>query len=595
MNDKARNEIDDKYKWDLTDFYKTDEEFYQDCEEVIKIIDELAKYKGKVTQNGQSLYEFLTKTEEFYARLNTIDVYGHWLRYTIDMTDNDAQKIKLKADSMFKYYREKLSFIENELYKADLNKLQKGEPKLRPYKRFLDSFIKGKKHRLSDKEENIISKTQNITNQAFSIYNNITVADAKFGTININGEEIQLNRTNYQKFIKHENRDIRRKAYQTRNQFYKDYKNSICNTFQMSVNKVVFDSTIHKFNSPLEQFLFEQELSTATFDTLMSFIPDQNGLLKRFEEVKRKLLKLDKLHDYDLALEPKLNISNTIEYDKAIAIIQEALKIFGDEYANNLTKMLNNHLIDVYPNKGKRTNGYEISSYKQMPRVLYNYHESISDVYNLAHEIGHAMHAYYTNKNQPYLYYDNKHLQAETASLTNEVVLTDYLIKQAKTKDEKIYYLISHLDQVTLYFFITGICAKQEHQFYQRALENNPMTADEMCQSYYDLFKAQYEGSNRVIEEEVKYTWMLRYQYHTPYYFAQYALAMSAALATGYNIINQKPGFKEKYLDFLASGDSIPTRELYKNLDIDLENSKTYEDVLKYIEEKVSLLEELIK
>jgi Oligoendopeptidase F len=593
---KDRNEIDSKHKWNLDDYYTSDAEYFSDCDKAKKALDKLEKYKGKITNNGKNLYKFLVEKDKVENWIEQIYVYGYYYRYHPDTTDNDGQTAKSKAEELYNYYLKKTSFVENELLSADLKELVKDYSKNELYEYYLNKLLRNKEHTLSDAEEMILAKMSNAMGVGRDIYECIMYSDVDFGEIkDEEGETIQVTSANYSQLMRSKNRDLRKRAFESKHNYYKNFKNTISATYKATVKEALFVSDVRKFSSALEMNLFNNELSDKVYSNLLNSIKGNTDILKKFLDIKRRLLNLDELHMYDLAVTPELEVNDKIEYNDAIKFILSAISVISDDYKNKVIEYLDKNMIDIFPNKGKYTGGYQVGTYKKMPRILYNYTNTFSNLYGVAHEIGHAMHTYYANDNQPYIYSNYNIVAAETASLTNEVILTDYLLKSAKTKDEKVFYLLKHLEQIDNYYFSVILNAEHEKAFYENEIKEMPLSLDNMSQVYYDLYN-EYYGGNKVITDDLKrYGWMHYGHYHNPYYFYKYALGMSAALVIGNNINNNKEGFTDKYISFLSNGASKSTLELFKELGVDLESKETFNSVIKYFREKVELLEELIK
>lgn len=592
---KERSEIDSKYKWELTDFYQDDNSFYVECENAKKTLDDLENFKGKIAKTGKALYEFLQEKDKVESVIEQLYVYGYYFRYHPDTTDSNGQLTKNKAEEIYNYYLKKTSFVENELLQADLKSLIEEYPKNQEYEYYLNQLLKRKEHTLSDAEELILAEMSNISNTGRDIYDCIMYADVDFGEIvDGTGEIIKVTTANYSQLMRSKDRELRKRAFESKHKYYDKLKNTISSTYKATVKEVLFISKIRKYSSPLAMNLFINELTEKVYNNLLESIEGKTDILKRFLEIKRTLLNLDELHMYDLAVTPELDVNDKIEYDDAINHIISALSIINDEYKNQVVKFLDNKMIDVFPNKGKYSGGYQVSTYQKMPRILYNYTNTFPNFYGVAHEIGHAMHTHFANENQPYIYSNYNLVLAETASLTNEVILTDYLLKNAKTKDEKIFYLINHLEQINNYFFSVILNAEHEKYFYDNEIRGNSLSLEDMSQAYYDLYIKYYGGNKIVIDDFKKYSWMQYSHYHSPYYFYKYALGMSAALVIGNNINNKNVEFTDKYIKFLSSGGSKPTIELFKELGVDIESKETFNSVINYFKEKVELLEELV-
>ena len=591
--EKLRSEIKDCYKWDLKDVFNNGKDFGKACKEAQNLIKKVKTYKGKLTENSVTLLEFLELQVKIEILLEKIYAYGNYYCIDIDTRSSEGQKTRDKAIKVYIEYIDAASFVEPELLSKDITKLIKENPKLKLYERHLNDIIRFKPYILSLKEEELLAKLEDITGSGYNIYKNLINADANFGKIkDENNNSVELTAGNYLYYIQSKNRNVRKNAYNKRNGFYKKFYNTLASTYKDTVKENICTSKIRNYKDPLERDAFGINISRSVFETLIRVVGNGTTDLKRFYNLKRKLLNLQTLHKYDFLASPELNFKDTISYDDAISKIKKALEIFGEEYTTVLNKFLNNNMIDVYPSKGKATGGYQVDTYKDTPKILYNYQETYTDLYGVAHEIGHAMHSYHSHK-QPYIYSNYNLLTAETASLTNEIVVTNYLLKNAKTKDEKIYILIKHLDQLDNYLYATVVNATHEHTMYEKELKGESISNEDVCEIHYDLKKKYYEDTNIIIDEVEKYSFMRYPHYHRSYYFYKYSVSLCAAIIIGNNIETSKK-YKEKYISFLSSGCSLEVEDLYKLVDIDLTDEKTYLNAINYFKEKVDELETLI-
>lgn len=593
--EKLRSEIDNKYKWDLTRIFTNEKEARKAIDEVKGIQKELLTYKGKIMKSSDNLYNFLKLYDKASVKLEELIVYFIYGTYEMDTTDEGNQKNKDMIDRVVNDFYADMSFIDNEIIKGDYEKLLACDERLLEYKFYLEDLSRNKMHLLTDKEEQLLSSLKKVMDFGYTTYTNMMYTDVDYGKFkDKNGNTIYVNNGNYSKLLTNGDRSIRKKAYEQKYGYYKAFSNTISSSILQSIKESQVLSNIRGFKNSLEQSLFDDNISKKVYDNLIDSVSNNTAYLKRYYEIKNDLLGYKKIYFYDLEMMPKLGIKNSVSYVEAIAKIKDALEILGKDYIDNLDKYLNMNLIDVYSNKGKRNGGYEICLYSKGPFISYNFNGTYKDMLGLAHEIGHAMHSHYSITNQPCRYADYGLLLAEVASLTNEVIVLDYLIEHAKTKNEKIFYLMKQIEEIDHYLFNVVIEVEHEKKLHDAYENNIQMSTNEIMNNYKILKEKYYQSEKLIVTDEVMYSWMRHYQYHVPFYFYKYAIDMIASLVIGKRIIDKEDGFKNKYIKFLSSGKSNYPMELFKELGIDLEDKKIYIEAIEYFNSRVKLLEELL-
>ena len=431
-------------KWDLTKIFKSDKE-YRDCiNEVNKNTESILKYKGHIMDNSNNLFELLEIDTKIDYNIEKLYVYS-FLGYYDDMSNKEFINHKEEVLSLINNVSEKTSFIRPELLESNINKALEyinENKKLEKYKLSLERLFRYKNHTLSKEEERILSMSSDmfrLPEDAYSILNNV---DFKLGTIkDENNKIVELNHSNYSVFLTSKNKRVRRNAFNKMYEFYKNHINTISSLYIGNVKNNSFISKVRKYDSILEMHLFPDEVSEALYNNLINITNENLGLLKEYYKYKFKKLGY-KIHMYDLYVNTSKMIDKKIEYEEAIKITNNALKPLGDEYLNAFNHLLNNRCVDVYPHKNKRSGAYEWGTYGVEPYVSLNYEKTYDSVSTLIHEMGHAMHTYFSNKSQDYLYAGYPIFLAEIASTVNEVLLSEYLLNSTNDKDEKIYYLI---------------------------------------------------------------------------------------------------------------------------------------------------------
>ncbi len=591
---KTREEISEEFKWDLDKLVKDEADFNNKYDEVKRLLNKLIKYKGKILNSDKSLMDFLKLYELSNKKLSRLIYYSSNL-LNLDTTNNKSLSYKLKVDNLYKIL-EKLSFTENELIKGKDKIIQylKDNKDLRIYKHYFNNLFRYSKHILSEEKEELITKIQYGIIESYEVFNNIDSADVKFNVIrDEKGNDVELTHGNYNEYLCSNKRAVRKAAFEGMHEYYKNFINTIASIYRGKVKEEYTFSKIRNFKDSLDNSLFEENISRRVYDNLIISVHNNLKHLHEYINLKKKLLKMDKIHLYDLYANP--SFEKKVSYDEAKNIITEALKPLGDRYINDLGKAFTNKWIDVYPNKGKKSGAYCSGGLAEYhPYVLTNYNDSIHSLITLAHELGHAMHSYYSNNSQHFFYKYYTIFLAEIASTVNELLLDDYLYKRAKTREEKIFYIVTLLEKMRATIYRQTMFAEFEKNMHGNENKNIPLTVDELCNSYYDLNK-KYFGDYIEIDEIIKYEWARIPHFHSPFYVYKYATGMSYAVVIAEKLLNEEPGFKDKYIEFLSSGAKDYSKNILKELGIDIEENTIIDDALKVFKNKVAELNKLMK
>jgi oligoendopeptidase F len=377
-------------------------------------------------------------------------------------------------------------------------------------------------------------------------------------------------------YIRSKNRDVRINAFKNLYDGYKSLENTITSLYSSILNYDSINAKLRGYNSSIESYLDGKNISVKLYENLIKSVHSNLPNLYKYFEIKREMLGLDKFHLYDGYASTIKEIDKKYSFEEAKELVLDALKVYGEEYSNKLKEAFDNRWIDKYPNKNKRGGAYSTGSYDTVPYVLLNYTEEYNDVSTLAHELGHSMHTYFSCKNQPFATHDYVIFLAEIASTTNELILNDYMFKRAKTKEEKLAILNEKLDLFKGTIYRQTMFAEFEKNAHDYVDKGGVVTSDYLNNMYYDLNK-KYFGEDVVVDEEIKYEWLRIPHFYTPFYVYQYATSLSISCYVAKNILEETPGFKEKYLELLKSGGKDYPLELLKIIDISLDDTKVFD------------------
>lgn len=584
----------EKYKWDLTKFYKNEDDFNKEIDEANYLLEKITKYKGKILENDKTLLEVLDLDSKIDLIIERLYVYS-FLGYYDNMQDEKFQNYKERAINIFNKTYSERTFITPEILSSNYDRvleLISKNKKLEKYKFELENLFRKKKHILSESEEKILSElrdTFRIPDDAYTAINN---TDIKFGKLkDETGKKIELTTSNYTKLISSKDRKVRKSAFKKEYEYYKNHINTISALYIGRVKIDGFVAKTRKYKNILDMYLFDDKVSDKLYKNLIKITNKNTKYLKELYKIKEKSLGY-KPHMYDIYVNTSTILEKEISYEEGIEIVNKALSPLGKEYLETFNKLLNTNCVDVYPKNKKRSGAYQWGTYGVDPYVSLNYENDIDSVSTLAHEMGHAMHTYYSSKNQEYIYADYPIFLAEIASTVNEVLLSNYLIKNTNNKDEKIYYLVEFLDKFKATVFRQVMFAEFEHLIHKKYEDGEVLTKDVLCKTYYKLNKKHFSGAV-LVDKDIQYEWARIPHFYTPFYVYKYATGFISALIIADKLENDAT-FKDKYIEFLSSGSSDYPLELLLKLGIDISNEKVLNRAFDIFNEKVKLLKKYI-
>ena len=593
--EKKRCEIADAFKWNLKDMIKDSEEYERLCTEINMLADKIVAMKGNITKNSDNLLKYLETSSRLDELLEKVYVYSYLFHYE-DMSNEIGINYKERAERLVESINTKTYFTSSELLSILYDEVLgfiKENKKLKKYSFLLEKIFRYQKYTLSEKEEKIITLATNsfgTPHDAFSCLDNI---DIDLGFIkDESNKKVKLTNSNYIKFMSNDNRNVRKQAFKNMYAFFAKFINTISELYKGKIKENFFISNAKGFNSPLEKSLYSDNINVDVYGNFINEIHHYLPLMYRYIKVRNKALGI-KSHMYDIYVDLGKNDNSELKYDDGIKIVKDALKPLGDKYIEDLNHAFTDGWIDVYPNKFKRSGAYQWGCYGVHPYVSLNYENNNDSVSTLAHELGHAMHTFYSNESQSYNDANYPIFLAEIASTVNEVLVDDYFYKNAKSDEEKILYLSSFLDKVRTTIFRQTMFAEFEKIIHEKYQENVPITVNLLCDTYYDLNKL-YFGKNIVVDDAIKYEWARIPHFYTSFYVYKYATGLIAALSIASDIINNENDMKSKYMEFLKSGASDYPLNILRKTGVDITDKKTIKKAFTMFEEKLKLLEELV-
>ena len=595
MKQKLREEISNEYKWDLEAIYKNKEEFDDELKKIEQEIDKIDKYKDILMESSSNLLECLELDTNISRRLSKAHTYANCY-FDSDTGNASYQEMLGKVNNLYQKYSEKISFIEPSILKCDYNTIQKymeEAPALKSYERNLKEIYRFKKYILSDNEEKLISNLEKALDSSSTTYESLTDTDMTYGNIiDENGESVELTDSNYNKYIKSNDRRVRKEAFDELYRVYSNFKNTICSTIKGNIEANISIAKIRGYNSAIEASLFSDNIDVSVYNSLIDTVSNNLSSLFKYYDLKKKILGLDEMHLYDTYVSIINEKPREYTFDEAKELVKKALSVLGDKYINDLNNAFTEKWIDIYNNKGKRGGAYSGGSYDTYPYVLLNFEGTLNDVSTLAHELGHSMHSYYSRLNNSYQDSNYKIFVAEVASTVNELLLSKYLLKNTSDKREKLIILNNLLDLFKATIFRQTMFAEFEKNIYEKHEKGEILTAELLCSDYYELNK-KYFGNSVYVDDEIKYEWERIPHFYYYFYVYKYATGLSAACYIVNGILSGSKDALDNYLKFLTLGGSMDPLDELKVAGIDMTKPEAILSAIHMFDEILEEFEQL--
>lgn len=595
----TREQIPVDRTWDLEAIYPTDEAWEAEFAEVKSSLPTLEAFRGKLAESADTFYKALQKEDEISQKIGKLYAYAH-MRYDQDTTNSFYQGLNDRVMGLAAQVGKASSFITPEILSIDEEKIAQfliENEELKLYEHALERLNRSRPHILSEAEEKILAQASEVTkasSNVFSIFNN---ADLKFPTIkDENGEEVEVTHGRYIRFLESEDRRVRKDAFTAMYATYEKYINTFATTLSGQVKKDIFYADVRQYDSARQAALSSNHIPEIVYDQLVSTINEHLPLLHRYVRLRKKALGLDELHMYDLYTPLIQDSSMEVNFDEAKEFVLKGVAPLGEEYVQIVQEGYDKRWIDVEENVGKRSGAYSSGTYGTMPYILINWQNNVNNLFTLAHELGHSVHSYYTRKHQPYPYGDYTIFVAEVASITNEILLNEHLLKITDDKKQKLYLLNHFLEGFRGTVFRQTMFSEFEQLIHAKAHEGVALTAELLTNLYYDL-NVKYFGEDVVIDKEIGYEWARIPHFYYNFYVYQYATGYSAATALANQILTEGEPAVKRYIDFLKAGNSDYPIEVLKKAGVDMTSADPIkaacEAFAKTLDEMEQLLTEL--
>ncbi len=594
--ERIRSEVEEQAKWNLKAMYQNEEAINKDIEQLKQYHKDLLSFKGKIMESSETLKKFYQVYINYDKVLSNLYTYSHML-CDEDTTDSNHQAFKMKIDKLVEDLGAELSFISPEMMAISYDEVLKmieQDTSLKEYQFDLEKSFRYQDHVLSTREEELIAKASNAMGTGDEVFYNLDNSDIHLRPIHDEqGNLVELNNSNYNKYMNSKNREVRKEAFDSMYEYWKNLKNTVAATYKGQIKEDFFSSEMRKFDSPLKESLYSDNIDISVYECLIQTVHKNLDKMYQYVDLRKQILGVDELHMYDVYVDLCEEEAKPIPFEEGKQIVFDALKPLGETYLKDLNKAFEERWIDIYPNTGKKSGAYSWGTYDSYPYLLLNYNDTVDSVSTMAHELGHSMHSYYSNQNQEYLYHNYPIFLAEIASTVNEILLNDYLYKNAQSKSEKMLYLNEFLDKIKGTLYRQTMFAEFEMKIHDKYQAGIPLTEEEFSNTYYELNKL-YFGPNMISDEEIRYEWERIPHFYTSFYVYKYATGISAAIAFASDILNHVDGAVDRYLTFLKSGGSNYPLEILKNCGVDMTSEEPIQKALDMFEQKLQELKKLI-
>ena len=580
-----REEIPQQYKWKMEDLYATDEAWEADFAKLQAGIEDIRKFEGTLGESAENLLAMQKKSDELGLLAENVYVYANQKMHE-DTSNSFYQGLAARAQMLLVQLSESSSYIEPEILNIPEEKLEEmlKTEELAKYETYYRRLLRSKEHILSKEMEELLAGVAEVAEgpkDTFMMFNN---ADLKFPVITgEDGEPVEITHGKYIKLLESQNREVRKAAFEGMYGAYGKFKNTLAATYRANVKQAGFFAKARKYESSLAAALDGSAIPTAVYESLIESVHAHLPALHEYVKIRKEKLGVDELHMYDLYVPMVGEADKKIPYEEGKKIVLEGMAPLGADYQALLEKGFNEGWIDVYENEGKRSGAYSWGAYGTHPYVLLNYQDTLKNVFTLAHEMGHALHSYHSDEAQDFIYAGYKIFVAEVASTCNEALLIRHLLDNSKDDKEKAYLLNYFLEQFRGTLFRQTMFAEFEKLAHAKSEAGVPLTAEVLCDIYYNLNR-QYFGEDAVVDEEIALEWARIPHFYTPFYVYQYATGFSAAIAISSKILAGEEGIVEKYKKFLSGGSSLDCIDLLKICDVDMTTKEPVEEALKVFE-----------
>lgn len=592
-----RSEIPVEKRWAVEDLYVNDAAWEADYAEVSELIGKAEQYKGHLGESAQMLREYLDFEDNLDMRVETLYVYSH-LNMDVDTTNTVYQSMHMKAQMLYARLVEALAFAAPEIMaipKETLDSYRVSESGLKVYDRFFTVLERQRVHTRSSEVEAVLASAGEMAESPSNTFMLLNNADMTFPKIiGEDGEETEVTHGRYGGLLESKDRAVRKAAFESMYSSYGQFANTIAANFSANIKQAIFFAKARGYSSTRAMYLADSNIPESVYDNLIQVVHESLPSMYRYVSLRKKMLGVDELHMYDVYTPIIPECKMEVSFEQAKETIMAALAPMGEEYLTALKEGFENRWIDACENVGKRSGAYCSGCYVGHPYVLMTYKDTLDNMFTLIHEMGHAMHSYFSHKNQPHQTAGYRIFVAEVASTCNEILLTRYLLDHTEDKTEKAYIINHFLDGFKGTMFRQTMFAEFEMLAHKMLENGEALTADRLNEVYYGL-NEKYFGPDMVSDKEIRLEWARIPHFYTPFYVYQYATGIAASAALANRILELGKEGVDDYMKFLTGGGSEDPIDLLKMAGVDMSQKEPVESAMKLFDDMLKELEELLE
>ncbi|PSP95705.1 oligoendopeptidase F [Halobacteriales archaeon QS_4_62_28] len=592
-----RSEINEQHKWDLESLYATDEEWEAAFSRAEELVEDLAAYEGRATDDAGTLLETLESYEELMRTVANVASYAR-MRKDEDTTRDQYQALTARSQSLSADASSASSFLEPALQALawdDIEAMIEAEPDLADYEHYFDDVLRMKEHTRSPEVENLLAELSEVTGASGEVYNMLANADMEFPSVETpDGDPQPITLNNFTTLQKKPDRDFRRRVYETFYDEWETVRNAVGAAYKNSVKTDVKMARARNYDTAREAALDGPNIPVSVYDTLVDTVRDNLDALHRHADLKREAIGVRESDDsrgsqtpsdssgelqmWDLYVPLVQEESPEIEYEQACEYVVDAVAPLGENYQSRVDEGLESRWVDVYETANKQSGAYSGGTYDSQPFILMNYQDDVESMYTLAHELGHSLHSEYTSESQPYVYSGYEIFVAEVASTVNETLLTHYLLDTVEDDRLRRHVLNEYLERFRSTLFRQTMFAEFEHRAHEMSEAGEPLTPDRLDDLYHGLKSDYYEPA--AVDDRIAREWMRIPHFYRSFYVYQYATGISAAVALVDGILEEGEPAANRYVEFLRSGSREYPLELLQGAGVDMSTPAPVESAI---------------
>ncbi|NOX36088.1 MAG: oligoendopeptidase F [Calditrichaeota bacterium] len=592
----SREEIPDPYKWNVQDIYANDADWEADFQRVEAWLPELDEYRGRLAESATVLLGCLQLRDRIEEVLGRLYLYAG-LRSDEDSRVSHYQAMRDRVMALSVKANERMAFIQPEILAIPEDKLWQmleESPELRVYRHHLEDLLRMKDHVLPPEQERLLAMAGEVAQGPYHIFNMFNNADIRFPSIrDENGQEIEVTKGRFQKLLESRDRRVRQDAFDAFYGTYENWLNTLAATLSTSIKRDIFYARARKYQSALEAALHADNIPLQVYENVVRTINENLAPLHRYIEFRRQRLQLDAVAPWDLFV-PLVEATHfDFSYEEAIDLITEALQPLGETYQAVLQRGFKEGWIDVFENQGKRAGAYSWSTYGVHPFILLNYNRTLNDVFTIAHEMGHALHSFFTQQKQPFIYSHYTIFVAEVASTLNEALLMEHLLNKTTDPEKKLYLLNEYADQIRGTVYIQTLFAEFEKTIHEKVEAGEALTAELLSALKEELY-TRYFGPAFRMHPRYRINWCRIPHFYYNFYVYKYVTGYAAATALAQRILSGEPGAREAYLDFLSRGNSDYSLNLLRQAGVDMTSPEPIQATTRLLDRLVQEMETIV-